>query len=1168
VPSPISDTLSTLSDRGLRRLLGARTFLRGLEYARRRVVEDIQILDSAAQGQVRGSDPDPYTVKVTVSPEGIKSECNCPVFAKSQQHCKHVAALLITVRDQARGQNPRPQNNGQNGQSGPNGQNAGGQNGQNAGGGPNGQAQASGQPHQGGQGGERGERADRGERGERSERAEKGGSQAQNQTSGQSAKASRRERRRARLLALQQGPTTVHVSHTHGGAVHVGAAPSSDASARPTGVGAWLPPAGKTTAKPVEFRLLVRASGLSVTVLDPEARVPMLPSAALAFQAQHPTADRDALRVLARFESGNPRHPSVDIRGEDAAELMPLLNGRRVLLEPTLMQLRFADETLRPRFDLELVGADNIVAKVSFLRGSDQRKFSLAQGGWFDGSPGWHIDVSEGVARPVDKRVAPATMRRLIKNPTIAEPLSEFVALVVDGLPKVALEVGADLPNLDQIADVVDLVPTIRMQAGGSLVDARVTLTAVYGETEVAVRADGISPPVIIKQPEPGQKRFRCIRCDIAAQQAAAERLSALGLRPDETGQSFVADGDRAIKFWSEGLGTLPEEWDLFVPEALVDTQIRTAALMPHARVSSGMDWLSLKLSFESEGVGVERSELVRCLAEGRKYVRLEDGSYAALDPAAVRAILDREVELLVGAGKNGKLPLSQAGRLQELIGHIQDASVTNGTLDLFKKLASIDSIETTKKPRSLKATLRPYQEGGLSWLRFLHDIRAGGVLADDMGLGKTLQTIALLCSVKQDTKKLRALIVAPTSVVPNWEREIERFAPTMKQHLWHGGDRHEKRDELDGKEVVITSYPLLRRDEEFLASLEFDYLILDEAQHIKNPMSATAAAAKKLKATHKLALTGTPIENRLSEFWSIFDFVSPGLLGSLDKFEERYARPIDNGDAKTASRLRAVIHPFILRRTKLEVEKDLPEKIEMDQVCELVGEQKNVYQSILREVRAHVMGEVEKNGLAKSQLHILAGLTRLRQAACDPRLLALPKPFGPEDSGKLQALRELIAECVEGGHKVLVFSQFVTMLQLMKQALDEDGVTYEYLDGSTKDRQTPVDNFQKDPKVSVFLISLKAGGTGLNLTAADTVIHFDPWWNPAVEDQATDRAHRIGQSRVVSVYKLIAQGTIEEKILQLKGKKRDLAASVLSEDAGGAKKLTKADLEELFRVD
>jgi superfamily II DNA or RNA helicase len=1099
LPSPISDALSTLSDRGLRRLLGARTFLRGLDYARRRVVEDVQVNEASAHGRVKGSDTEPYVVRVDLTPEGIQSNCTCPAFAKAGQHCKHVAALLITVRDQARGAQPRREPP----QPVPQTAHAGGDN-----------------------------------------------------------KSRRRDRRR-RAGVPGSGAMVVQPPREYGPSP-----PPADASARPTGIGAWLPPPGATQVRAIEFRIHARQQGLTVTVLDTDARVPLLPSVALAWQALHPTPDRDALRLLRRFESGNPRHPAVDVRGEDAADLLPLLAGRRVLLEPALMQLRFSEETLRPRFDLEMIGGETIVAKASFERPTDKRRFSLLSGGWYEGAPGWHIDTSEGIARPIDKRTSPAALMRLLRSPTIAEPVSELPHVIMDGLPRVALEVGAELPELSQVADVVDLEPTFRMRAGGSLIAANVTLTAVYRDTEVQVRADGISPPVIIKPPEEGQKRARCIRCDIAAQQAAAERLKAHGLSPDETGQYFVAQGEHAIKFWSEGIGSLPEDWDLFVPEHLVDTQVRATPLLAHARVSSGMDWLSLKLTFEADGVAVSRDELAACLAEGRKYVRLDDGSYAAFDPANVKAMLDREVELMMAAGKGGKFPLSQAGRLQELLGHAADSSVPAATRELFKKLSNIDEIEAAKKPRGLKATLRPYQEQGLSWLRFIHDIGAGGVLADDMGLGKTLQTLALLLSVKQEEKKVRALIVAPTSVVTNWVREIERFAPTLTVALWHGQQRKEQSAELDSVDVIITSYALLRRDEEMLKELDLTYAILDEAQHIKNPMSATAAAAKRLLAPRRLALTGTPIENRLSEIWSIFDFVSPGLLGPLNKFEERFSRPISDGDHKTAARLRATIHPFILRRTKQEVAKDLPEKIEMDQICDLAGDQKALYGQVVREVRSQVMGEIERVGMGGAHIHILAGLTRLRQAACDPRLLGLPRPFSDEDSGKLVALRELIEECEEGGHKVLVFSQFVSMLQLIKTALEKDNITYEYLDGSTKDRPERIDRFQDDPSCTVFLISLKAGGTGLNLTAADTVIHFDPWWNPAVEDQATDRAHRIGQTKVVNVYRLVAAGTIEEKILQLKAKKRDLVASVLTEDMGGAKKLTKTDLEELFAID
>ncbi len=1090
--STISEALSTLSDRGLRRLLGSRTFLRGLDYAKRGVVEQVDVAAKEATGQVKGSDPEPYKVQVTLGGDGINATCTCPAHQKTQQHCKHIAALLITVRNQARANLPRP-------------------------------VQPPPQPPQ--------------------------------QSGGAESKSSRRRERRRRAqqqqLAVPPGVTL----------------PTPDATARPTGIGAWLAPEGSVRRLSLEFRVHVRPSGFTVTVLDVDARVPLLPSVALAWQALAPTPDRAALRLLTRFESGNPRHPAIDIRGEDVSELLPMLVGRSVLLEPALMQLRFNDQPLKPRFDLEMVGQDTIIAKATFDRG-DGRRFQLNQGGWYEGSPGWHIDTIEGIARPIDNKVSPAALKRLVRSPTIAEPASELIDIITNGLPRVALEMGADLPDLSQVADVIDLKPEFRMRASGTLIEAEVSLRAAYGDLEVEVRADGISPPIIIQPPEEGQKRAKCVRTDIVAQQLAAQSLLNLGLSKDETGERFVAKGDAAIQFWAEGVGSLPEDWDLYVPDELVGAQIRTKPLQMKARVSSGVDWLSFKVSYESEGVGVDRRVLEQCLREGKKFVRLSDNSFAPIDPEKMQAAIDREFELITAAGKNGKLPLSQAGRIKELLEQAEGATVSAATKTLFKRLEDIGEIKKARKPRALKATLRPYQEQGLSWLRFIHELNSGGVLADDMGLGKTVQTIALLLSVKQENKKLSALIVAPTSVVGNWMREIERFAPSLSTALWHGAGRKEQQDELHSANVIITSYALLRRDIDLLNKLDLDYAILDEAQNIKNPESATAQSARELNASRRLALTGTPIENRLSEIWSIFEFVSPGLLGPLRKFEEKFARPIDQGDSKAAARLRAVIHPFILRRTKIEVASDLPPKIEADKIIDLGAEQRTLYTQVLREVRANVMGEVEKSGIAKSHLHILAGLTKLRQAACDPRLLGLPRQYAHEDSAKLMALRELLEEAESGGHKVLIFSQFVSMLKLIKEALAEDKIKHEYLDGSTKDRSERIDNFQNDPTVTAFLISLKAGGSGLNLTAADTVIHYDPWWNPAVEEQASDRAHRIGQKKVVTVYRLVAEGTIEEKILQLKQKKQELVSAVLSEDAGGSKKLSKSDLDELFRLE
>jgi hypothetical protein len=467
-------------------------------------------------------------------------------------------------------------------------------------------------------------------------------------------------------------------------------------------------------------------------------------------------------------------------------------------------------------------------------------------------------------------RVVAGALRRLIRMPHITESIDNLPALIAQGLPKVALEVGAELPDLSQVADVVDVEPTFRLRAGGSLVEAHVSLRAAYEDVEIDVRADGMTPPVIVKPPKGGDdddepalsyssgprrvsanKRATVIRCDIAAQQEADSKLRALGLKADEDGQTFIARGDDALQFWTEAVGSLPEEWDLFIPDDLVDVQVRTNSLQANARVSSGVDWLSLRLSFESEGIAVTQEELARCLSEGRRYVRLQDGSFAKLDPEKVKEVLQRQAEILATSGaQGGKLPLSQAGRIQELLAQVGKAMVSDGAKDLFKKLQDVDEIKVVKKPRNLKATLRPYQEQGMQWLWFLHEIASGGILADDMGLGKTVQTIAMLLLVKSAVekdakadgkKKFKALIVAPTSVVTNWQRELDKFSPSLKHITWHGSDRKDRSDELEDADVVITSYALLRRDEELLAKLDLTYAILDEAQNIKNPLSATA---------------------------------------------------------------------------------------------------------------------------------------------------------------------------------------------------------------------------------------------------------------------------------------------------------------------------------------
>jgi SNF2 family DNA or RNA helicase len=436
------------------------------------------------------------------------------------------------------------------------------------------------------------------------------------------------------------------------------------------------------------------------------------------------------------------------------------------------------------------------------------------------------------------------------------------------------------------------------------------------------------------------------------------------------------------------------------------------------------------------------------------------------------------------------------------------------------------------------------------------------------MGLGKTIQALTLMLKIKKEQGSKPSLVVAPTSVLPNWEREIEKFTPELKVVTWHGADRRENVEQLKGADLVLTSYALIRRDLDELRAVGYRTVILDEAQNIKNADSATAQACKSIGADHKIALTGTPLENRLTELWSLFDFLMPGFLGNAESFHDRYEHPITvQGELETRERLKKRIHPFILRRLKTEVAKDLPPKTEVVTWVDMDPGQQALYKEVLEESKRKVYESIDKVGFNRSRISILSALMKLRQVCCDPRLLKLPPGTALPPSAKLERFAELVDELVKEGHRALVFSQFTEMLEILTGQADEKKLPYMYLDGRTKDRMAKVDAFNAPDGPPVFFISLKAGGTGLNLTAADYVIHYDPWWNPAVEDQATDRTHRIGQTRAVFSYKLITRGTVEEKILGLQQRKRELAAGVLGTDQDVGKALTERDVEDLFKL-
>ena len=472
---------------------------------------------------------------------------------------------------------------------------------------------------------------------------------------------------------------------------------------------------------------------------------------------------------------------------------------------------------------------------------------------------------------------------------------------------------------------------------------------------------------------------------------------------------------------------------------------------------------------------------------------------------------------------------------------------------------------ENAELPKGLKAELRPYQLHGFRWLRFLAASRLGGILADDMGLGKTLQTLAHLLAEKEAKAMDRpSLIVAPKSVVFNWAEEAAKFAPKLRCMIYTGVDRAKSRDQFSRHDVIITSYPILARDEEVLAAQPFHIVILDEAQNIKNSSTRTAQAACKLEARQRLCLTGTPMENHLGELWSLFHFLMPGFLGSKEGFGTTFREPIEEQhDDQRRTWLNQRISPVLLRRTKGEVLQDLPPKIETIHRVELSQPQKDLYEAVRVAMDRRVADEISAKGAERSQIMILDALLKLRQVCCDPRLLKLDAAKGVTESSKLEALMEVLQPLIEDGRRILLFSQFTQMLDLIRERLEAEAIPFLMLTGQTENRKELVQEFQKG-ETPVFLISLKAGGVGLNLTAADTVIHYDPWWNPAAENQATDRAHRFGQAKTVFVYKFICQDTIEEKILSLQRKKADLVQGLL-EGKGEKLTITSEDLAYLL---
>ncbi|MDN7675573.1 DEAD/DEAH box helicase [Burkholderia oklahomensis] len=563
--------------------------------------------------------------------------------------------------------------------------------------------------------------------------------------------------------------------------------------------------------------------------------------------------------------------------------------------------------------------------------------------------------------------------------------------------------------------------------------------------------------------------------------------------------------------------------------------------------------WLSGQLDSIADDEGVELK------TQRNERLRLPAGR---LKPV-VRVLVD----LLEHVGSGMQIPEWDAARLVALddTGRWQFHG-NESVRQLGRRLMTGPGVAEATVPRGLQAELRGYQRQGLAWMQFLREHNLSGVLADDMGLGKTVQTLAHILAEKEAGRLGQpALIVVPTTLVHNWCDEALRFAPALRVLNLHGAQRHARFDEIAEHDLVLTTYALAWRDEDVLAQHEYHLLILDEAQYVKNTATRAAATIRALRAKHRLCLTGTPLENHLGELWAQFDFLLPGFLGSRDDFARRWRTPIEKGgDTVRRELLARRLRPFMLRRRKDEVATELPPKTTIVRTVELEGAQRDLYETVRATMHKKVRDAIAVNGLARSHLIVLDALLKLRQVCCDPGLLKTAQAARVKESAKLALLLEMVPELIEEGRRILLFSQFTSMLDLIASALDKARIPYVVLTGETVDRAAPVRRFQQG-EVPLFLISLKAGGVGLNLTAADTVIHYDPWWNPAVENQATDRAHRLGQDKPVFVYKLITAGSVEEKIVALQEKKAALANAILSNDAAGTVKFSADDLEALF---
>jgi IS1 family transposase len=746
------------------------------------------------------------------------------------------------------------------------------------------------------------------------------------------------------------------------------------------------------------------------------------------------------------------------------------------------------------------------------------------------------------------------------------------------------------IPQLEKNWLIEHTFPQEKIEWGIGVPDFRVVLSGDYERMRILLHADyegqhgplaGSSDTIPPYCTPDHTNRLRYLRRDAAREVEALswlrERVPAY-VRPD--GEIIVDGAQQIMNILGTAIPALKAKgWQIAFEGWLEALKQGVSWIVPEVecQASSTDGWFNCNLTFrDSEGQTLDPALIQQALLKGDGCVQQGEKIWLMdrHNMQTLQDILD-ECDHKGAIGHSGhRLDAIHAGYIRNSIAALSNVKWTGN--DAFSHLASAQNREVTMEPvplsPHLEKIMRGYQKEGVSWLKFLERCGFCGILADEMGLGKTIQALAWLTLERIDVRARNkpAIVVCPTSLLENWAEESRRFTPDLKVHVIHGQDRKKALDNLDKADIIITSYALLRRDIEHYNRQEFSVAILDEAQHIKNHSTQNARAAKKLRAVHRLVLTGTPVENGVTDLWSIIDFLMPGYLGHHQHFRRAYEMPISAGNAQSQQvqqRLRQKVHPFLLRRLKRDVAKELPERIDRVAYCTMTADQRAVYRQLLESTSRQIVGMVNTQGFTRSRFMILKTLTRLRQVCCHLDLLKMPELQSKNPSGKLDLFMELLDEAMDGGHRVLVFSQFVSMLHIIRNELQKRKTPFCYLDGSTVHRWDEVQKFNESPDIPLFLISLKAGGTGLNLTGADMVIHFDPWWNPAVEDQATDRAHRIGQSKTVYNVKLITRDSIEEKVLELQKRKRSVIDATLSADADIVRTLSWEDVQDLLQL-